>query len=427
MLPAASTRRSAKLLLVISLLISLGHWFLRGQSYGLASSGCTRREIHQPALFARGQERMLDAHSLLLDSPTKQFEFRTDLKAHILVTGGAGFIGSHCVLALLQRGYAVSTVDNLSRGNKAAISALRKLATPGSFRAVYGDLGSSQDVEAVFKSANVPIYAVFHFAAIAYVAESVEDPLRYYSNITTNTINLLHVMSSLGVSKLVYSSTCATYGNVERLPITELTPTNPINPYGKSKLYAENAIRDYARANGQFKATILRYFNVFGSDPEGRIGELPRPELRKHDRISGACFDVALRRMNRLTIMGTEHPTRDGTTVRDFVHVVDLVNAHIAVMENDKWDNPPSLYNVGTGHGVSMREFVESCKAVTGQDIDVYFRKEPRPGDYAEVYANVDKIKRELGWSAKYTNLSESLSHAWNFRKEVALKGVWGR
>lgn len=266
--------------------------------------------------------------------------------------------------------------------------------------------------------------AVFHFAGIAYVGESVEEPLRYYSNITTNTLNLLQVMSTSGVSKFVYSSTCATYGNVEKLPITELSPTKPINPYGKSKLYAEEAIRDYAQANAVFKATILRYFNVFGSDPDGRVGELPRQELRHHDRISGACFDAALGNIDQLTIMGTKHPTRDGTSVRDFIHVVDLVDAHIVVMEKGKWENPPSLYNVGTGYGVSMQEFVNSCKEVTSQNINVFYREAPRPGDYAEVYANVDKIHRELGWSAKYTNLSESLSHAWSFRKKVT-RDVW--
>lgn len=215
------------------------------------------------------------------------------------MTGGAGFIGSHCVLALLERGYAVTTVDNLSRGNDRAIIALRKLAPANSFHAVLGDLGRLEDLKAAFDSTNMVVDAVFHFAGIAYVGESVEEPLRYYSNITTNTLNLLQVMSTSGVSKFVYSSTCATYGNVEKLPITELSPTKPINPYGKSKLYAEEAIRDYAQANAVFKATILRYFNVFGSDPDGRVGELPRQELRHHDRISGACFDAALGNIDR--------------------------------------------------------------------------------------------------------------------------------
>ncbi len=352
------------------------------------------------------------------------FNFASDSTAHALVTGGAGFIGSHCVLALLQHGYAVTTIDNLSRGNVGAIRALKFNARKGSFRVVHGDLGRIQDVEAAFRNTNMPVDVVFHFAAIAYVGESMADPLKYYSNITSNTVNLLRVMHSLGVKILIYSSTCAVYGNVDSLPITESTPTKPINPYGRSKLYAENAIKDYASSNPNFKAAILRYFNVFGSDPEGLIGELPRAELREHGRISGACFDAALKNIDKLTVMGTQFPTRDGTTVRDFVHVVDLVDAHITVMEANRLENPPVLYNVGTGNGISMREFVESCKNVTGVDVDVYYRAEPRPGDYAKVYANVDKIRRELGWVAKYTDLSESLMHAWVFRKKLK-SGAW--
>ena len=190
------------------------------------------------------------------------------------MTGGAGFIGSHCAEALLRRGYAVTTVDNLSRGNAGAVEALRRMAPKGSLRAVYGDLGVVEDVDAAFGNTNVPVDVVFHFAAIAYVGESMADPVRYYSNITTNTVNLLRVMHAREVRKMIYSSTCATYGNVEKLPITESTPTRPINPYGKSKLYAENAIKDYALANPKFKAAILRYFNVFGGDPEGRVGRV---------------------------------------------------------------------------------------------------------------------------------------------------------
>ena len=350
----------------------------------------------------------------------KHFMFDRKYTTHAFVTGGAGFIGSHCILSLLERGYAVTTLDNFSRGNVGAIVALRKLAPHGSFQAIYGDLGRIEDIEQALESANLQVDVVFHFAAIAYVGESMVDPLRYYSNVTTNTVNLLRAMDTVRVTKLIYSSTCATYGNVDDLPITELTPTNPINPYGKSKLYAENAIRDYASSNPKFQSAILRYFNVFGSDPEGRIGELPRLELRKHGRISGACFDAALGATDELIIMGTKYPTRDGTTIRDFVHVVDLVDAHIAVLEKSKCENPPTLYNVGTGRGVSMREFTHACKTVTGQNIIVSYRDEPRLGDYAEVYANVDKIQREIGWLAKYTNLSESLSHAWMFQKQFA-------
>ena len=232
-------------------------------------------------------------------------------------------------------------MDNLSRGNGGAIAALKRTADEGSFRVVEGDLGRVEDIERAFTGSNLGVDVVFHFAAIAYVGESMADPLRYYRNITVNTVNLLRVMDAYGVNNMIYSSTCATYGNVEKLPITESTPTKPINPYGKSKLYAENVIKDYALTNPKFKTAILRYFNVFGSDPDGVLGELPRAELREHGRISGACFDAAMGKVDKLTVMGTKHPTRDGTTIRDFVHVIDLVDAHIAVAEKNKWDNPP--------------------------------------------------------------------------------------
>lgn len=227
---------------------------------------------------------------------------------------------------------------------------------------------------------------------------------------------LLEVMAQHGVKRLIYSSTCAVYGNPEVLPITEETPTEPINPYGRSKLMAEQAVRDFAASSPGFQGAILRYFNVFGADPEGRLGELPRPELRSQGRISTACYDAALGLVPALTIMGTSFPTVDGTCVRDYVHVTDLVDAHVAVI--DGLSNPPALFNVGTGKGVSVRQFVDACIKVTGADITVKVQKQARPGDYAEVYANVSKIKEVLNWTAKYTDLEESMRHAWSWRSK---------
>ena len=309
----------------------------------------------------------------------------------------------HATLRLLEDGYAVTIVDNYSRGNRGAIEALRKLAPKNKLRVVDGDLGVQRDLERAFGKHKVD--AVIHFAAIAYVGESVAQPLAYYRNVTVNTIGLLEAMRRHDVRKLVYSSTCATYGNPDELPITEKTPTVPINPYGKSKLYAEDAIRDYAVANKDFDAAILRYFNVFGSDPRGRLGEFPRPELRAMGRISGACFDAALGNIPELVVMGTDFPTRDGTCIRDYVHAADLVDAHLAVLGHVA--NPPVLYNVGTGKGVTVREFVDACKRVTGVDVTVREQRESRPGDYAEVYADVSKIREELGWEARYVDGGE--------------------
>jgi len=342
-------------------------------------------------------------------------------KSHVLVTGGAGFIGSHGTLKLIEEGHVVTIVDNLSRGNEGALRALKKeigkLGKPRrSLRVIHGDLADANVLNAAFDT-SPKVDKVIHFAAVAYVGESMADPNKYYKNVTSNTATLLQAMDRFKVNELIYSSTCATYGNPDVLPITEKTPTLPINPYGKSKLYAEEAIRDYAFANPEFRAVILRYFNVFGSDPKGRLGEYPRPELRRHGRISGACFDAALGNIEHLLVMGTNHDTRDGTCVRDFIHVTDLIDAHILAMEKAT-ANPPSLYNVGTGRGVSVKEFVNACKKVTKVPIKVVEQKEARPGDYAEVYANVDKIEEELGWKARYVDLEESLGHAWKWRKK---------
>eukprot|EP00239_Pterosperma_sp_CCMP1384_P002242 CAMPEP_0197844702 /NCGR_PEP_ID=MMETSP1438-20131217/1682_1 /TAXON_ID=1461541 /ORGANISM="Pterosperma sp., Strain CCMP1384" /LENGTH=371 /DNA_ID=CAMNT_0043455639 /DNA_START=315 /DNA_END=1430 /DNA_ORIENTATION=+ len=330
----------------------------------------------------------------------------------VLVTGGAGFIGSHATLALLERGHAVTAVDNLSRGNIGAVSVLEKLAHRNQYRFINADLGDQDSVDRVFEQGQFDL--VIHFAAVAYVGESVAEPLRYYSNITSNTVIIVKAMEKFQVPKLIYSSTCATYGNVETLPITEETPTVPVNPYGKAKLAAEQVVKDFAKSNPSFNAAILRYFNVYGSDPEGRLGEYPRPELRHHGRISGACYDAALGLSDHLTIMGTTFPTRDGTCVRDYIHVTDLVDAHLTVMK--AVNNPPVLYNIGTGKGNSVREFVDTCLKVTGAPIQVIEQRDPRPGDYAEVYADTSKIKRELNWTAKYTNLEEGMRTAWNWR-----------
>lgn len=333
---------------------------------------------------------------------------------HVLVTGGAGFIGSHASLRLMSDGHAVTTLDNLSRGNLGAIEVLKKLAPKGRFQFVEADLGDFKKVLKVFQNSNFDL--VMHFAAVAYVGESVVEPLRYYDNITSNTVTLLKAMKLTNVNKLVYSSTCATYGNPDVMPITELTPTVPINPYGKAKLAAERVVRDYANSNPAFNAAVLRYFNVYGSDPEGRLGEYPRAELRHHGRISGACFDAALGNIDQLTVMGTNFPTHDGTCVRDYIHVTDLVDAHITV--TSVLANPPVLYNVGTGKGSSVKEFVDTCREVTGANIKVVMQKEARPGDYAEVYADPAKIQNELNWTARYTDLKEGMATAWKWRQK---------
>ncbi|XP_074347749.1 UDP-arabinose 4-epimerase 1-like [Apium graveolens] len=332
---------------------------------------------------------------------------------HVLVTGGAGYIGSHAALRLLKDSYRVTIVDNLSRGNIGAVKVLQDLfPEPGRLQFIYADLGDAKAVNRIF-SENA-FDAVMHFAAVAYVGESTLDPLKYYHNITSNTLVVLEAMASHNVKTLIYSSTCATYGEPEKMPITEETPQIPINPYGKAKKMAEDIILDFHK-NSNMAVMILRYFNVIGSDPEGRLGEAPRPELREHGRISGACFDAARGIIDGLKVRGTDYKTADGTCIRDYIDVTDLVDAHVKALEKAKPGNV-GIYNVGTGRGRSVKEFVEACKKATGVSIKVDFL-ERRPGDYAEVLADPTKILRELNWTARYTDLQESLQVAWRWQK----------
>ncbi|KAG0569368.1 hypothetical protein KC19_6G085600 [Ceratodon purpureus] len=332
---------------------------------------------------------------------------------HVLVTGGAGFIGSHAALRLLEDGHRVTILDNLSRGNMGAVEQLQALfPEPGRLQFVYGDLGDSKRVNEIFEQNAID--AVMHFAAIAYVSESMADPLRYYHNITFNTLTVLEAMKTHGVKKLIYSSTCATYGEPEKMPITENTPQVPINPYGKAKKMSEDLIKDFA-TTADLSVMILRYFNVIGSDPKGRLGEAPRPELRKHARISGACFDAAAGIIPGIQVRGQDYNTSDGTCIRDYIHVTDLVDAHVKALDKAEMGKV-SIYNVGTGKGSSVKEFVEACRFATGVNVTVTML-DRRPGDYAEVYSDPSKIQRELNWSAQHLDLRESLADAWRWRK----------
>ncbi|KAL3849054.1 hypothetical protein ACJIZ3_010936 [Penstemon smallii] len=332
---------------------------------------------------------------------------------HVLVTGGAGFIGSHAVLRLLKDSYRVTIVDNLSRGNMGAVKILQGLyPEPGRLQFIYADLGDSEAVNKIF-SENA-FDAVMHFAAVAYVGESTAEPLRYYHNITSNTLLIVKAMAKYRIKTLIYSSTCATYGEPDKMPITENTPQVPINPYGKAKKMAEDIILDFSKTS-DMAIMILRYFNVIGSDPDGRLGESPRPELREQGRISGACFDAARGIIPGLKIRGSDYSTSDGTCVRDYIDVTDLIDAHVKALAH-AMPRKVGIYNVGTGKGSSVKEFVEACKKATGVNIKVDYLSR-RPGDYAEVYSDPSKINNELMWKAKYTNLEESLSIAWRWQK----------
>ncbi|MED6168302.1 UDP-arabinose 4-epimerase 1 [Stylosanthes scabra] len=238
--------------------------------------------------------------------------------------------------------------------------------------------------------------------------------VRYYHNITSNTLMVLEAMTKNDVKTLIYSSTCATYGEPEKMPITEDTPQVPINPYGKAKKMAEDIILDFSKTS-DMAVMILRYFNVIGSDPDGRLGEAPRPELREQGRISGACFDAARGIIPGLKVRGTDYKTADGTCVRDYINVIDLVDAHVKALQKAE-SGKVGIFNVGTGKGSSVKEFVDACKKATGVDIKVEYLPR-RPGDYAEVYSDPTKIRLELNWTAQHADLLESLKIAWRWQK----------
>jgi UDP-glucose 4-epimerase len=314
-----------------------------------------------------------------------------------MVTGGAGYIGSHAVKALLGAGHSVTVLDNLSHGHRAAVDP----------RAVFvrGSTGDRVLVPRVLREGQID--AVMHFAADIEVGESVIDPGKYYENNFSNALALLDSMKKVGVSKIVFSSTAAVYGSPEKTPIEETQARAPINPYGRSKMMAEMAIEDYARAHGLGYA-ILRYFNVAGASPDATIGEDHQPESHLIPRILQSALSGGTETMK---LFGTDYPTRDGTCVRDYVHVADLVQAHVLALdriENGKGE----IYNLGSEQGFSVLEVLAACERVIGRKIDVK-EEARRPGDPATLIASSRKISQGLGWTPKYPKLDTIIAHAW--------------
>ena len=323
----------------------------------------------------------------------------------ILLTGGAGFIGSHAVRRLLQAGHEPVVLDNLTRGHRHAV--------PSAVVLIDSDLcGSTATLTEILGQHEID--AVMHFAALAYVGESVREPLNYYANNTAGSLNLLQAMNDASVNRLVFSSTCATYGQVEpeNLPIDETTQQQPINPYGRSKLFVEQMVRDHAASRATFGYAILRYFNVAGSDPAGEVGEEHHPETH----LIPLAIQAALGQRGPLTVYGDDYDTTDGTCIRDYIHVEDLVAAHLRAL--DALDNGVSYtFNLGTGRGVSVKEILDSVARVTGREVPHSIGPR-RAGDPAALYADADRIEAELGWRAAYTDLDETVRTAFQWLKD---------
>ena len=319
---------------------------------------------------------------------------------NVLVAGGAGYIGSHTVKRLKEAGHAPVIYDNLSRGHQQVVEILK-------VPAVFSDLNDRTKLTQTLRDHKID--CVMHFAAYAYVGESVEKPLMYYWNNVATTIAVLQCMQEVGVSRFVFSSTCATYGDPERVPITEDEPKRPVSPYGRSKLMVEQILADQIIANKNFSFAALRYFNASGCALDGTIGEDHDPETH----LIPVTIQVAMGLRPALQLFGTDYPTPDGTNVRDYIHVEDLADAHILAMEKLKPGEPIYL-NLGTGRGFSNREIIATVEKVTGKKVAV--KEGPRrAGDAVALYADPSKARQVLGWEAKHKDPETIIHSAWNW------------
>lgn len=327
----------------------------------------------------------------------------------ILVTGGAGYIGSHTCVELLDAGYELIVVDNLSNSHIESLNRVKEI-TGKDFPFFHLDLLSKFDLEFLFK--NHSIDAVVHFAGLKAVGESVSQPLRYYHNNLTGTIHLCQVMNQYNVKKLVFSSSATVYGMPKRVPISEDFPLEATNPYGRTKLMIEDILRDLCIADDSWSIALLRYFNPIGAHESGRIGENPNGIP---NNLMPYISQVAVGKLPKLQVFGNDYPTVDGTGVRDYIHVVDLAKGHVKTLEKIMPSNWIKEYNLGTGTGYSVLEMVAAFEKVSGRKIP-YQIVERRPGDVAICYADASKAKKELGWEAK-RGLEEMCQDTWRWQK----------
>ncbi len=320
----------------------------------------------------------------------------------IFVTGGAGYIGSHVVKALGEKGHQIIVYDNMSTGHEWAVLY---------GRLVKGDLSDKVYLDAVIKEFKPD--AVMHFAAFIQVEESVRKPLKYYRNNMVSALNLLDVMCENGIKNLIFSSTAAVYGLPEKVPISEDAPLKPINPYGASKAAVEQILKDLSHAT-DFHYVALRYFNVAGAEPGGKIGQA----YKEATHLITRALKTAKGEIGRLSILGTDYPTPDGTCIRDYIHVNDLATAHLITLDYLLDDSDSAILNCGYGHGYSVKEVVDVAKKVT----DIDFRTENaqrRPGDTPVLVADSSKLKSELNWRPQYDDLEYIIKTAWDWEKNL--------
>jgi UDP-glucose 4-epimerase len=319
---------------------------------------------------------------------------------NVLVAGGAGYIGSHTTKRLKESGHNPVVYDNGERGHRVVAELLK-------VPAVWADLNDRATLTKALRDHRIDV--VMHFAAYAYVGESVDKPLMYYQNNVATTINVLEAMADANVNGFVFSSTCAIYGDPEKIPLTEDQRKAPVSPYGRSKWMVEQILQDYGAANKDFRFAALRYFNASGCAMDGSLGEDHDPETH----LIPVIFQAILGQRPALHLFGTDYPTKDGTNVRDYIHVDDLADAHIAAMQRLA-PGKPIVCNLGTGNGFSVREIIKAVEKVTGRQVPVEEHAR-RPGDAIALYADPGRAKQLLGWEAKYTDPETIIRSAWNW------------
>lgn len=322
----------------------------------------------------------------------------------ILVTGGAGYIGSHAVLALIQAGYEVLVLDNLSYGHRELVEQVLKV------KLIVGDISDRALLDQLFTTHNIT--AVMHFAAYIAVGESVTDPGKYYRNNVAGTLTLLEAMVAASIHKFVFSSTCALYGIPKTIPLVENHPQDPISPYATTKWMVERMLSDFDQAYG-LKSVSFRYFNAAGADPTGLLGEDHAPETH----IIPLVLFAAMGKRESVSIFGTDYSTRDGTCIRDYIHVTDLAQAHVLGLEYLLKDGDSEVFNLGNGSGFSVREVIETAKEVTGKAIKIV-ECDRRPGDPPILVGSSDKARNVLGWHPQYPNLKDIVAHAWQWHQQ---------